>query len=404
MSTSTVPEVEHNDRFFLRGRDSWRAPWADYRWLRDNDPVHVVDDSEYGRYVVLSRFQDVFDAVRDTGRFSSAQGLTLDADVMALFEGRAAPIVMMDPPEHTEIRRLVSKPMTASAVARFEGEIRSFVDGCLDRVADATAQHQAVDIIDLLAKPLPSFLVGHYLGVPTGDQARFDGWTDAIVTANAEGDPSRATAAFAELFGYAGELIERRRREPGDDLVSQLVSAGSVDGDWIVGFVFTMVAGGNDTTTGLLGGALELIDGAPGERAALLGDRELIRPSVEEFLRLTTPVQNLARTATEDVEIAGVPIAAGQRVMLLYGAANRDEREFGVDAEHLDVRRRPARILSFAYGAHHCLGAALARLAGGITLEALLDRFPDFTVDAAAGRFAPGPFVRRYEYLPFARA
>ncbi|MCB0964318.1 MAG: cytochrome P450, partial [Acidimicrobiales bacterium] len=387
----TTPAVAPRP-FRLRGGDAWRDPWDDYRWLRDREPVHTAVDPEFGPFVVLSRFADVFDAVRDTATFSSARGLTLDPDLMDLFEGRAAPIVMMDPPDHTAMRRLVSRPMTPSRVAGMEPEIVAFVDARLDQVADAGE----VDIVDSLLGPLPSFLVGRFLGVPEADRARFDGWTEVIVAANASGDLGSAGAAFADLFAYAGELVEQLRHRPGDDLVSQLAAAGAVDDQWIVGFVFTMVTGGNDTTTGLLGGALELLHEAPDQRTVLVEDPAAIRPAVDELLRLTTPVQNLARTATRDVEVGGVVVPEGRKVMLLYGSANRDEREFGPDAGHLDVRRRPDRIVAFGYGAHHCLGAAIARLAGGVALERLLDRFPTYAVDLARARFAPGPFVRRH--------
>jgi cytochrome P450 len=387
-------------RFRLRGGEDWRSPWEDYAWLREHDPVHRATDEAFGDYYVLSRFQDVFDAVRDTATFSSAQGLTLDPDVMKVFEGRAAPIVMMDPPDHTTMRRLVSRPMTPSRVAPFESEIVDFVDSRLDEV-DASAG--TIDIVDLLLKPLPSFVVAHYLGVPVADRPRFDGWTNAIVAANAAGDLATAGEAFADLFAYGDELIAHRADQPGEDLVSQLVASGAdrVDAFWIVGFVFTMVTGGNDTTTGLLGGSLELLAARPDQRALLVVDGTRTRAAVDEFLRLTTPVQNLARTTTRDVEVGGVMIPAGRKVMLLYGSANLDEREFGPTAGELDVDRAPARIVSFGYGAHHCLGAAAARLAAGVALERLLGRFPRFAVDAEAGRFAPGPFVRRYEFLPF---
>ncbi|MCB0964650.1 MAG: cytochrome P450, partial [Acidimicrobiales bacterium] len=293
-------------RFRFRGGEAWRDPWDDYRWLRDHDPVHRAVDPRFGPYVVLSRFAEVFDAVRDTETFSSARGLTLDPDVMDLFADRAAPIVMMDPPDHTAMRRLVARPMTPSRVAPLASEVATFVDDRLDRVADAGGAE--VDIVDVLLKPLPSFLVAHFLGVPAADRARFDGWTDAIVAANATGELGGAGAAFADLFAFAGELVERRRREPGDDLVSALAQQGGVDDQWIVGFVFTMVTGGNDTTTGLLGGSLELLSAAPDQRADLVRDPAAIPPAVDEMLRLTTPVQNLARTATRDVEVAGVPV------------------------------------------------------------------------------------------------
>jgi cytochrome P450 len=393
----TGPSVD--DRYLLRGGETWRDPWPAYARLRDESPVHRVDHNRHGEFWVLSRFDDVFDAARDTDTFSSAQGLTPDVDSMAMFEGRAAPIVMMDPPEHTAMRRLVSRPMTPRKVAPIEPAVRAFVDARLDEIAD----RGAVDIVDALFKPLPSFVVAHYLGVPVEDRARFDAWTNAIVAAAAVGDIAAAPNAALDLFEYATTLIERRKTDPGDDLVSDLVGAGEdrASAEWIVGFVFTMVTGGNDTTTGLLGGAAELLTRNPQQRQALLDDPSLIRPAVDEFLRLTTPVQNLARTTTTPVTLHRTTIPKGVKVMLLYGAANRDEREFGADAERLDVRRAVSRMLSFGSGAHHCLGAAAARLQAGIVLERLLDRFPRCAVDADAGRFAPGPYVRRYESLPF---
>jgi cytochrome P450 len=308
--------------------------------------------------------------------------------------------VMMDPPDHTAMRRLVGRPMTPRKVADIEPEVTAVVESHLDRIADAPGE---IDIVEALFKPLPSFVVAHYLGVPTEDRARFDGWTNAIVAASASGEVANALAAFTELFEYASGLIEVRRADPGDDLVSELVTAGEsrADASWIVGFVFTMVTGGNDTTTGLLGGAAELLTRDRTQRRLLLDDPSLVRPAVDEFLRLTSPVQNLARTTTRDVTIDGETIPKDRKVMLLYGSANRDEREFGPKADALDVVRGSPRIVSFGYGAHHCLGAAAARLAGGVALERLLARFPGFEVDADRGRFAPGPFVRRHESLPF---
>ena len=384
--------------YILRGRDTWRDPYADYAWLRDNDPVHQVDHEVHGTFFVLSRFADVFDAVRDTATFSSAQGLTPDRDAMDRFGDQAAPIVMMDPPDHTAMRRLVSRPMTPRRVAPIEPAIAAFVDARLDRIAESGGE---VDIIEALFKPLPSWVVAHYLGVPEADREKFDRWTNAIVAANAGGDVTN-TDATIELFTYAADLIERRNVEPGGDLISDLVGAGEAAASpaWVVGFVFTMVTGGNDTTTGLLGGAAELLTERRDQRQLLLDDPSLIRPAIDEFLRIVSPVQNLARTTTRDVAIRGTEIPAGHKVMLLYGSANRDEREFGPTAGELDVCRDIDKMLALGYGAHHCLGAAAARLQTAIALEHLLARFPDFEVDAAAGGFANGAFVRRYESLP----
>lgn len=391
--------MSHSLTFVPRSAETWRDPYPMYAALRDADPVHHVD---HGDYFVLSRFADVFAAARDTATFSSAQGLTFhygDIDTAGLAEAR--PMVMLDPPEHTEFRRLVARGFTPRRVAGLEPAVRTFVVERLERLRAAGGG----DIVAELFKPLPSMVVAHYLGVPEADRARFDAWTDAIVAANAGGDVLSAPDAVAELLDYFTALIETRRREPGDDTVSELVAAGE-GGDAvpllrILGFAFTMVAGGNDTTTGMLGGSAELLTAHLDQRALLLDDPGRIPDAVDELLRLTSPVQGLARTATRDVTLHGTTIPADRKVLLLYAAANRDRREFSEDAEHLRVDRRPRQIMTFGYGAHHCLGAAAARLQARVTLEELLDRCPRFAVDAAAGEFAPGNFVRRYASLPF---
>jgi cytochrome P450 len=208
------------------------------------------------------------------------------------------------------------------------------------------------------------------------------------------------------MTGYFSELIERRRREPGDDTVSHLVAAGvGSDGDVagvlsILAFTFTMVTGGNDTTTGLLGGAVQLLQQRPDQRQLLARQPELISDAVEEFLRLTSPVQGLARTVTRDVTIEDTTIPTGRKVLLLYGSANRDERQFGPDAGELNVTRRPRNILTFSHGAHHCLGAAAARMQSRIALTELLARCPDFEVDEAGIVWAGGSYVRRPLSVP----
>ncbi|GGT06980.1 cytochrome P450 [Planobispora rosea] len=391
--------------FTVRSGQSWRDPFPMYADLRDHAPAHHV---EKGDYWVLSRFADVWEAARDTATFSSAQGLTFtygERERLGLTE--AAPMVMLDPPEHTEFRRLVSRGFTPRRVADVEPAVRRFVTGRVEGIARALAGGQAeVDVVAELFKPLPGFVVAHYLGVPETDRARFDDWTEQIVAANAHGDPLAAAEAVAELMDYFTGLARRRRAEPGDDTISDLVAVFGDDDPHgllrVLGFAFTMVAGGNDTTTGLLGGACELLAAHPEQRALLAREPALIPAAVEELLRLTCPVQGLARTVTRDVSVAGAVIPAGRKVLLLYASANRDPREFGPDAESLDITRRPGRILTFGHGAHHCLGAAAARLQARVALEELLARFPRFTVDPGRGAFAPGHFVRRYRSLPFA--
>jgi cytochrome P450 family 130 len=380
--------------FEARSGESWRDPWPSYAELRETDPVH-----DAGGFWVLSRFADVYGAARDTATYSSARGLTMtDGETELDLVGGFAPMVMLDPPDHTVFRRMVARGFTPRQVGELEPQVRGFVRA---RVAEAAARTET-DIVRHLLKPLPSMIVAHYLGVPEEDRGRFDGWTDAVVAASSAGDIGASAAAAAEMFDYFTHLIERRRREPGEDTISQLAMAGDdVSAVQMLGFAFTMVAGGNDTTTGLLGVMLQLLTEHRDQRQKLIDDPGLIPDAVEEFLRLASPVQGLARTTTRDVELHGRRIPAGHRVLLLYAAANRDPREFGPDAEALDVERAPRRILTFGHGAHHCLGSAAARLAAHVVLEELLTTLPGFTVDPAAGTFAAGHYVRRYATLPF---
>ena len=213
----------------------------------------------------------------------------------------------------------------------------------------------------------------------------------------AAGDP------FAELLGYFASLIERRRVEPGDDIVSDLTALGedTVTTARILGFAFTMVTGGNDTITGMLSGSACLLTEHPDQRAKLIANPALIPNAVEELLRLTSPVQNLARTTTREVELHGVTIPQGKKVLLGYAAANRDDREFGPTAEDLDVERKINKILTLSYGTHYCIGAAAARLQSRVVLEEILGRCPDFQVDVGAGVYAQGPYVRRHLSLPW---
>jgi cytochrome P450 len=390
-------ETDVAPAFVPRSRESWRSPWAMYAALRDHAPVHHVEEHDYW---VLSRFQDVFDAARDTATFSSAQGLTFEYDELSkagLAEAR--PMVMLDPPDHTAFRRLVGRGFTPRHVTEIEPAVRAFVVDRLERLRASGSG----DVVTEAFKPLPSFVVAYYLGVPEVDWPRFDGWTEGIVAANAEGAPLQAMDTVAELFTYFSDLIERKRAEPGDDTISQLVATGEADVSIleVLGFAFTMVTGGNDTTTGMLGVSAELLTRFPDQRARLLADPDLLEGAIEELLRLSSPVQGLARTPTRDVELHGSTIPAGRKVLLLYGSANRDPREFGPTADDLDVGRAIRAMVSFGYGAHHCLGAAAARLMARVTLEELLARCPRFAVDHEAGTFGAGHFVRRYDSLPF---
>lgn len=399
-------EYQRRVRFELRSEETWRDPWSMYAALREQDPVHhvVPRDRPDRDYWVLTRHEQVFAAARDSSTYSSCDGLTVEYGELEQIGLTAnPPLVMQDPPEHTDFRKLVARGFTPRQVEEVEPVVRRFVRERLDRLAERGGG----DIVEELFKPLPTMVVAYYLGVPEEDRARFDGWTDAVVAASTQRSAA-AQQASMQMLGYFAELIERRRTDPGDDTVSLLVQAGVAADEsdvnglvQILAYTWTMVSGGNDTTTGLLGGAVQLLQQHPDQRAALAEDPNRIRVAVEELARLTSPVQGLARTTTREVELAGVTIPAGRKVLLVYGSANRDERVFGADAAELDIDRNPQRILTFGHGPHHCLGAAAARMQARVALEELLARFPEYQVDCDAVRYAPGPYVRRPTSVPF---
>jgi cytochrome P450 len=403
--------LSHEPRFQLANAETWPNPWPMYRALRDHDPVHhVVPEARPDHdYYVLSRHADIWAAARDHKTFSSAQGLTVNYGELELIGLQDnPPFVMQDPPVHTEFRKLVSRGFTPRQVEAVEPKVREFVVERIERLR----ANGGGDIVAELFKPLPSMVVAHYLGVPEEDRVQFDGWTDAIVAANTGaggigGALETVGDAVGSMMAYFTELIERRRHEPEDDTISHLVAAGvGADGDIagtlsVLAFTFTMVTGGNDTTTGMLGGSVQLLHQRPDQRRVLAENPDLIAESVDELLRLTSPVQGLTRTATRDVTIGDTTVPAGRRVLLLYGSANRDERQYGPDAADLDVRRCPRNILTFSHGAHHCLGAAAARMQSRVALTELLSRCPDFDVDEAGIVWAGGSYVRRPLSVPF---
>jgi cytochrome P450 len=402
--------LSHAPQFHLATAETWANPWPMYRALRDHDPVHhVVPPSKPGDdYYVLTRHADIWAAARDHETFSSAQGLTVsygDLEMIGLQDN--PPMVMQDPPVHTEFRKLVARGFTPRQVEAVEPKVRDYVVERLDRLI----AHGGGDIVTELFKPLPSMVVAHYLGVPEADRGQFDGWTDAIVAANTtEGGIAGALETVGEAVGsmmaYFTELIERRRTEPEDDTISHLVAAGvGADGDIagvlsVLAFTFTMVTGGNDTTTGMLGSSVQLLHQRPDQRRLLVDNPDLIPGAVDEFLRLTSPVQALARTVTRDVTIGDTTVPAGRRVLLVYGSGNRDERQYGPDASQLDVERHPRNLLTFSHGAHHCLGAAAARMQSRVALTELLSRCPDFEVDDNNIVWAGGSYVRRPLSVP----
>lgn len=381
-------------------------PYPAYRRLRDEDPVHRHADPPFW---ALSRFGDVWAAVRDAAAFSSAQGLTFFPDEIGTL-GLAPTMVMLDPPRHTVLRKLISHGFTPRRTAALEGLLREFVRGRIALMERKAADGEPVDLHRDFSSPLPTFALAHLLGVPEADRARFDPWVAALVGFQDGGfgaealNAGGAIEAVAEMFGYFTDLVAARRAEPIGDLISALAAA-EADGerltDWdILGFCFVMVAGGNDTTGNLISHGVALLDGDHGQRERLAADPSLIPNALLEFLRLEGSVQALARTTTAPVVLHGVEIPAGEKVMMMYGAANRDEREFGPTADRLDVTREIPRHLGFASGVHFCIGSHLAKLQARVALEELLAGHPHVGVDLDRAERLSSAFTRGWVSLP----
>ena len=398
---ATVEQPVHYDPL---DEDFLTDPYETYRTLRDHDPVHLHQDPTF---YALSRFEDVWCAVRDPKLFSSAQGLTFYPDEIEAL-GLAPTIVMLDPPRQTELRRLVSHGFTPRTVAAMEDDLRRFVRERITLMERLAADGAPVDLHQDFSAPIPTYALANLLGVPPADRARFDPWVKALTTLQDSGFDAGsllgAPDAVAEMFGYFSDVIAARRAEPGDDLVSALVAA-EVDGerltDWdILGFCFVMVAGGNDTTANLISHGVMLLDADHAQRERLREDLSLVPNAVMEFLRVEGSVQGLARTTTAPTVVHGVEIPERSKVLLMYASANRDEREFGPTADRLDITRDMPRHLGFASGPHFCIGNHLAKLQARVAFEELLTCQPGIGVDVAAGERIRAPFTRGWVSLP----
>lgn len=386
-------------------------PYPGYRLLRETDPVHFHrgDGSPaHPDFWALSRYADVDAAVCDPGTFSSASGLTFYRDEIEKL-GLAPTIVMMDPPEHSGKRRLLAKAFSPKRVAETEPQIRDFVRGRLAEMAQRYDDDEVVDLHADFSAQIPTYVLAHLFDLPAADRPRFGPWVSALTTLQEEGFrpaglEGGAVSAVAEMFAYFGELIAERRATPGEDLISALTQA-EIEGerldDWdILGFCFVIVAGGNDTTGNLISHTVALLDQHPRQRELLVADPGLIPGALSECLRFESSVQALARTTTREVAVGGVTIPAGEKVMMLYGSANRDEREYGPTAEQLDIAREIAGHLGFARGPHFCIGSHFARLQARIAVEELYAAHPTIGVDHGSAVRALSPFTRGFASLP----
>ena len=377
-------------------------PYPTYRRMRDEAPVYRNDQRDFW---ALSRHADVMAAFRDSDRFSNSHGVSIDPAASGPHAHKTMSFLAMDPPQHGRMRGLVSRGFTPRRVAGMEANIRALtvehLDACL---ADGE-----FDFVADLAGKVPMDVISEMLGVGRADRAELRRLSDLLVHRE-EGvtdvPPAGVEAAFT-LAGYYAELIAERRANPGDDLVSALCAA-EVDGDRLsdddmIAFLFLMVVAGNETTTKLLAHAWYWAWRNPDERAKAFGDPARVPDWVEETLRYDTSSQMLARITLTDVELHGTTIPAGDRVLLLAGSANRDERAFAdPDRFDLDRDRESVGIASFGVGRHFCMGASLARLEARVVLEELVARIADYEIDEAGTSRVHSVNVRGFATLPTA--
>jgi hypothetical protein len=380
------------DDFDPRACASADDPYPVYRELRERAPLARSRSRDLW---VLSRWADVHAALLDPDRFVSSRGT-----VPSGFVSEKPMLITQDPPVHTRLRRAVQRAFTPRRIAALEPRVRALARELLAALGDKTE----AELFDAYLNPLPFHVIGELLGVDRSRREMVARCGDAIVHATRADDP-RVAAAEAELYGWLEREIPRRRREPRDDLLSVLLQADAegdaLDEAELIGFCALLVMAGTETTTNALGNALVLLDRQRELREHLLARGRIAPGAVDEILRFESPVQGLTRTLARDVELHGRSLRAGERVHLLFGSANRDERAFAAP-EHVDLAREPNHHLAFGFGIHFCLGASLARLELRVALEEWLAFAPRYALPEGGRQRVVSDTNRGFERLPVA--
>jgi cytochrome P450 len=374
-------------------------PYPVFRRLREEAPLYRNDEHDFW---ALSRFADVQAGLRDRETYISGRGGILEL-IKAGIEMPPGVVIFEDPPTHTMHRSLLSRAFTPRRVNALEPRVREFCARSLDPLVGSGG----FDFIRDLGAQMPMRVIGMLLGIPEEDQETIRDQSDAALRTE-PGQPMRySQERFATGEAFA-DYIDWRAEHPSDDIMTELLHAEFTDEtgttrrltrNELLTYVNVVAGAGNETTTRLIGWTGKLLADHPDQRRQLVEDRALIPNAIEEILRYEPPAPHIARYVAREVEHYGETVPEGSVMMFLVGAANRDDRQFP-DGDRFDINRPVGQHLTFGYGIHFCLGAALARLEGCVALDEVLKRFPDWEVVEDGARLAPTSTVRGWETLP----
>jgi cytochrome P450 len=394
MNTATTSDVYYDPYDVGINAD----PYPVFRQLREERPLYYNEQYDF---FAVSRYADVERGLKDLETFVSGRGGILEL-IKSGIEMPPGIVIFEDPPTHTIHRSLLSRMFTPRKVAALEPQIRQYCADALDPLVGTGR----FDLIGDFGAQMPMRVIGMLLGIPEQDQEAIRDHGNANLRTEA-GQPMRRTEALAagELFA---DYVDWRADNPSDDIMTELLNAEFDDEtgthrrlsrDELLTYLSVVAGAGNETTTRLIGWTGKVLADHPHQRREIVADRSLINGAIEEVLRFEPPAPHVGRYVARDAEFHGQAVPEGNAILFLVGAANRDDRRFP-DGDTFDIHRKAQSSLTFGYGAHFCLGAALARLEGRIALDELLNRFPAWDVDVTGARIAPTSTVRGWETLP----